>query len=128
MDIREKLVELLKEISYDKELGLFDLCDMCEGAEIIADLLIAHGVTVQEWISVKDRLPELEQVVLVALNSPHKRLNYPYKENTLLLFRRGYNYTTGYEEKWERPFGAETIDYNDKVTHWMPLPSAPKGD
>ena len=24
----------------------------------IADYLIAHGVTVQEWISVNDRLPE----------------------------------------------------------------------
>ena len=54
MDVREKLVELLKEISYDQKLGWYDLWDMHYGAaEDIADLLVAHGVTVQEcgeWI------------------------------------------------------------------------------
>lgn len=60
MDIWEKLVDLLKEISYDKKLGCYDLWDMCDGAEDIADLLISHGVTVQErgyWetvVEVKD--------------------------------------------------------------------------
>jgi hypothetical protein len=64
MDVREKLVELLKEISYDQKLGWYDLWDMREGAEDIADLLIANGVTLQEWISVKDRLPEHGDIVL----------------------------------------------------------------
>lgn len=57
MDVREKLVELLKEISYDQKLGWYDLWDMRDGAEDIADLLIANGVTVQEtghWVSLTD--------------------------------------------------------------------------
>ena len=52
MDVREKLVELLTE---------FYGCDpMYYGVDAlaIAQHLIAHGVTVQEWISVKDRLPD----------------------------------------------------------------------
>lgn len=58
MDVREKLVELLKEAPYnifDNKLGgmLFDSC-----LAMIADHLIANGVTVQEWISVKDKLSE----------------------------------------------------------------------
>ena len=48
MDVREKLVELLDEFVYDDWYGNND----------IAEKLISHGVTVQEWISVDDRLPD----------------------------------------------------------------------
>lgn len=57
MDVREKLVELLKEAPYnifDNKLGgmLFDSC-----LGMIADHLISNGVTVQEcgyWISLTE--------------------------------------------------------------------------
>ena len=57
MDVREKLVELLKEAPYnifDNKLGgmLFDSC-----IAMIADHLITNGVTVQKcgyWISLTD--------------------------------------------------------------------------
>ena len=49
MDVREKLVELLDFIIQPGQKTLGD----------IADHLIAHGVTVQEWTSVKDRLPQI---------------------------------------------------------------------
>ena len=48
MNVREKLVELLDRFVYD---------DWYSNDEI-AEELISNGVTVQEWISVKDRLPE----------------------------------------------------------------------
>lgn len=52
MDVREKLVKLLKkaicgEIIEDREKAF----------NAIADHLIAHGVTVQEWISFSKRQP-----------------------------------------------------------------------
>ena len=78
-----------------------------------------------EWISVKDKLQELNQIVLAVLNKPLDRFNFPYHEDVLLLYRREYNYTTRREIKWERPFGGETVDYNDRVTHWMPIPEIP---
>ena len=48
MDVREKLVELIAETIelYPSE------------REELADGLIANGVTVQEWISVDERLPQ----------------------------------------------------------------------
>ena len=46
MDVREKLVELLRDVQY---LGGLE--------EKIADHLIANGVTVQEWIPVKNNTP-----------------------------------------------------------------------
>ena len=48
MDVREKLVELIESARYWGS----------NTSEEIADHLISNGVTVQEWISVKDRLPE----------------------------------------------------------------------
>ena len=49
MDVWEKLVELLDRFVDDDWYS----------SEEIAENLIANGVTVQEWISVKDRLPEV---------------------------------------------------------------------
>ena len=56
MDVREKLVELIEESG-----ACFD-CFPVSGyennkIEKIASHLIANGVTVQEWISVDERLP-----------------------------------------------------------------------
>ena len=59
MDVREKLVELLEEF--------YGVDPMYHGvdANALADHLIAHGVTVQEWIPVKDKLPPYNRDVLV---------------------------------------------------------------
>ena len=54
MDIREKLVELLDDM---QRSGTGYFGSTIENKKI-ADYLIRHGVTVQEWISIKDRLPE----------------------------------------------------------------------
>ena len=64
MDVREKLVELLNGIidggfkshSYSYESG-----EQLTNDEI-ASHLIAHGVTVQEWVSVEDKLPEVVSI------------------------------------------------------------------
>lgn len=63
MDVREKLVELLTDNlprcgnlpRWDNPLQLS--CD--EQVQRIADHLIMNGVTVQEWISVTERLPTI---------------------------------------------------------------------
>ena len=67
MDVREKLVELVKNAlaAYGKKTN--EVPDPCE---FIADFVMANGVTVQDatdnnvgckWISVKDRLPSQNQ-------------------------------------------------------------------
>ena len=62
MDVREKLVELLKTSACPSTF----ICDTtCKYygfedcfPERFADYLINNGVTVQEWVSVDERLPE----------------------------------------------------------------------
>ena len=61
MNVREKLVHLLKDI-----MPLFTF-------EEQVDYLIDHGVTVQEWISVDDRLPEESGMYIVTANDGHKQ-------------------------------------------------------
>ena len=105
MDVREKLMELLDIIIQPGQKTLGD----------IADHLISHGVTVQEWISVNDRLPEPKHEFdarnwyLVALsNGVVKELAYEFHNHSVF----GYGWReTAYP-----------------VTHWMPLPQPPKGE
>ena len=68
MDVREKLVELL-EVDLSGSDGY--------EPELIADYLLANGVTVQEWISVKDKLPEIV--------STHKRYRSTIKKSIRVL-------------------------------------------
>ena len=54
MDVREKLVELQLQADIADNISE----NGTQHREFIADLMIANGVTVQEWISVDERLPE----------------------------------------------------------------------
>ena len=101
MDVREKLVELLDIIIQPGQKTLGD----------IADYLIAHGVTVQEWISVKDRLPEDNSDVLAYSRNGEECRIYPA------------NYAKGV---WFDCIF--TTPATDTTTHWMPLPQPPKGE
>ena len=131
MDVREKLIELLREVQY---LGGLE--------EKIADHLIANGVTVQEnvkmsdellkqlknapitickeepsivtvqeWISVNDRLPEEKVDCIVHYkhaycdNDDYWAIGICFYDGEKFQFYPGY-----------------------KVTHWMPLPDPPKGE
>lgn len=102
MDVREKLVELCED------LETLPCCDTYEGQ---AEYLIANGVTVQEWISVKDRLPEPWKPVLI-----YSR--HDFCESALYI---------GVSGKWRVTWNHEMLDA-DSVTHWMPLPQPPKGE
>ena len=104
---REKLIKLLYNFYLDYN-GY--ICDGCgtrvadQECATIADHLIANGVTVNEWISVKDRLPEYENQVLT------------------------YRGESGISVERMFPGAMWDFDYDiiDAVTHWMPLPEAPK--
>lgn len=56
MDVKEKLVELLTNSPQ------LDVLDWTSGWEEAANYLIAHGVTVQEWI---DRAPTVDATSVV---------------------------------------------------------------
>ena len=106
MDIREKLVELLDDM---QRSGTGYFGSAIENKKI-ADYLITHGVTVQEWISVNDRLPE-EKVNCIV----HYKHAYCDNDDYWAIGICFYN-----GDKFQ-------MDWSYKVTHWMPLPKPPKG-
>ena len=102
MDVREKLVELLDIIIQPGQKTLGD----------IADYLISNGVTVQEWISVAERLPEVGgYVVCMAKRNPFSR----FMPMVARIEKNG----------WVNPM---TEQYISEVTHWLPMPKPPKGE
>ena len=104
MTDREKMVELLNNSfaeQYEKR-GLLT-------APHTATDLIAHGVTVQEWISVKDRLPEESGMYIVTANDGHaQRVSFVLwqKKNRMWSLNGARSY-------W-------------RITHWQPMPQPPK--
>ena len=114
MDVREKLVGLLDRFVYDDWYSNGD----------IAEKLIANGVTVQEWISVDDRLP-IEEAKAHEQEWPGEYCEF------LVMIEKGSLPTTLYydleENEWFRINTAlERETY--EVTHWMLLPLPPKGE
>ena len=104
MDVREKLIDLIIDAKRaDPETGSF--------TEYLADHLIANGVTVQEWISVKDRLPK-------------------EKVNCLVHYQHAYCDNDDYWAIGICFYDGEKFQFNPayKITHWMPLPQPPKGE
>ena len=104
MDVREKLIEILR-----KPIFLHELVDPIEA---VVDYLLDSGVTVQEWISVNDRLPE--PFVSVLVNMPG--------EEPCPTVREGFISNDGI---WQSAmFRREP----GEVTHWKPMPQPPKGE
>ena len=98
MDVREKLIEILRKPIFPHEL--------VDPTEAVADYLLDSGVTVQEWIPVTERLPEKGQEVLV----------FDTRENWT-----GFAWLRP-DETWTALGFDFPLDLGE-VTHWMPLPS-----
>ena len=133
MNDKEKLISLLiltdpNPYTCESESGSCELttCTECR-ARSTADLLIANGVTVREWISVKDRLPEDSGCYLVVYRDK-------YNGSISIAFDMYVKCNVG--EWWESEFACDitkqflwaTRLQEQEVTHWMPLPEPPKGE
>ena len=125
MDIREKAIEIcfreFCDLAGDSPCG----CDGCpygkyssENGECYEEYkkdkfgkVEKTGVTVQEWISVDDRLPEHGDVVLCFMKFGGQRL---------LLWDGVSSWWLGYGhgDDWKKT----------DVAYWMPLPERPKGE
>ena len=134
MTDREKLMDLIEQ-GRDKGnemCGKQDGCDKCtyqapEGClwGFISDYLIANGVTFatdnnvgDKWISVKDRLPNTAERVLVC------------KTWLGMVYKPEYGYYQDFPNQKGCWYVLTEFGYypQKEVTHWMPLPEPPKGE
>ena len=100
MDVREKLVELIESARYWGS----------NTSEEIAENLISNGVTVQEWISVNDRLPQNFVSVLGYMTDAGE---FPQVREC---------YTVG------NAFFFPALGDIHPVSHWCEIPQPPKGE
>lgn len=143
MDVREKLVELLQNAKAAMKSENLS-CDIARNMFVV-DFMMANGVTVQEWISVNDRLPENGVHVLLCCETHRyggeitgKYVCDGYYAEANKIIAGGFpdecdcEYSEEDDEYYLREGWYEVIknwdDYNsvaveDFVTHWMPLPS-----
>ena len=115
MDVREKLVELLRGAVHINSENVEKWILGGKQGEIPnifntqADHLIDHGVTVQECISVNERFPCVDTTVL-AYDAV-----------------KGDTHTATFDGTLWHLDGGWLLDADD-FTHWMPLPQPPKGE
>ena len=103
MDVREKLVELF----YDNNVR----CDQkIEGLADDVIVIIANGVTAQEWISVSERLPQNFVSVLGYMTDAGE---FPPVREC---------YTVG------NTFFFPALGDVHPVSHWCEMPQPPKGE
>ena len=140
MDVREKLVELIESARYWGS----------NTSEEIADKLLENGVTVQEWISVKDRLPENGVHVLLCCEmhryggeiagkyicdgyyaEANKNIAGGFPDECNCEYNEEddeYYLCEGWYEVIKNWDDYNSVAVEDFVTHWMPLPYPPKGE
>ena len=130
MDVREKRVELLQTTACPSPFICDPTCKYYGFGDCFpdrfADYLIAHGVMVQEWISVDDRLPEIPEGWV---ESPEPVL-YMMK-NTKIICAGYYGEGGVWKDKYFRQYADSKngVDADD-VLCWMyqhDLPQPPKG-
>ena len=97
MNVKEKLIEILRKPIFPHEL--------VDPIEAVADYLLDSGITVQEWVSVTERLPTIydadDDNCVLAI---HKATN-----------KRYYHW---------RSVADNPFDF----TYWMRTPHPPKGE
>ena len=105
MDVREKLVEqAISHFWYGVSHDIFSEPVTTYAKLAIEALKKENGVTVQEWISVDDRLPEQgEEAICIAADG---------------------DMMIGKYTEWGWMFPC----YFEDLTHWMPIPEPPKGE
>ena len=123
MDVRKKLFTLFQDCNKPSWKWFPNNAEMMK----LIEYLISHGVTVQEWISVDDRLPEIPEGWA---ESPEPVL-YMMK-NTKTIYAGYYGEGGVWKDKYFRQYADSRngVDADD-VLCWMyqhDFPQPPKGE
>ena len=122
MDVREKLVELLGRCAIEESITIEPVAE-----SRLVDFLVNHGVTVQEWISSEEMLPEFPCLALdVNGNSvfiPDGVLTIEDKHGEWCI-----DAALAKEVRLIDGTKIDTLIWENRIAYWMPMPNPPKGE
>ena len=117
MDVREKLIEILRKPIFPHEL--------VDQTEAVADYLLDSGVTVQEWINSEEMLPEFPCLAIdVNGNSvfiPDGILTIKDKHGEWCI-----NASLAKEVRLIDGTKMDALIWENRIAYWMPLPKLPQ--
>ena len=123
MDVREKLVEILKQAPFEGKV--LDEWWWEEKIKRIADHLISNGVTVQEWINSDEMLPEFPCLAIdVNGNSvfiPDGIITIKDKHGEWCI-----NASLAKEVRLIDGTKIDALIWENRIAYWMPLPKLPQ--
>jgi hypothetical protein len=73
-----------------------------------------------QWISVKDKLPEIGKEVIVF--SPRSNQG----KGRVTALSRYIRYEGAVDFYWDNSYGGRNVYVQEAITHWMPLPKPPQ--
>ena len=123
---REALMRRIKEIhcaECDSYHGV--RCRACwvdDTLDYIDSEPAADVATVQEWISVTDRLPDKDGCYIVTACDEGCSCGDGIWYDTVVIEAEHY------KGEWSWNENGTEYDITDLVTHWMPMPNPPKGE
>ena len=111
--MKNRMIEIIKQSAKPCERGECKTCEYDNLGENcwqskLADDIIANGATLQQWISVSERLPDDSGDVILCTRSRIVGVGF-YDKMT---------------RSWVQHYSGGGICID--VTHWMPLPELPK--
>lgn len=117
MDVREKLIEILRKPIFPHEL--------VDPTEAVADYLLDNGITVQEWINSDEMLPEFPCLAIyVNGNSvfiPDGILTIKDKHGEWCI-----NASLAKEVRLIDGTKVDALIWENRIAYWMPLPKLPQ--
>lgn len=119
-ELREKLVELLKTNACPSPFVCDPTCRYYGYGDCFpdrfADYLIAHGVTLNQWIPVTERSPDLIPCNAGTAYS-EAVIVWTSGKKAMIAVYDGIDFVCPMDF-WEA--------WGEEITHWMPLPEPPK--
>lgn len=109
LNVKYMWIDQPKEIQQEEVIQLKDAISICK--QEIEDAK-------PKWISIKDKLPEIGEEVIVYCPKCISR-----KVTALMRLIR---YEGATEYFWDNSYGGSNVHVMHSVTHWMPLPESPK--
>ena len=125
MDVREKLVELLKNAKSAMQSEKLS-CDIARNMFVV-DFMMANGVTVQEWINSEEMLPEFP-CLAVDVNG-----NSVFIPDGILTIKDKHgewciNASLAKEFRLINGAKIDALIWENRIAYWMPIPLPPKGE